>query len=481
MSFFVLLLFPVLHPHAHGDRLSVGIWAKGDAERAASFWMPTVDYLNRALPGHSFTVHALPPEDLIDGIRRGELDFAVVDPGLWLRLAPQDNATVLATALTRFHKERYARAAGALLVLNERTDIRTPLDLRGKRIVSTARNSLRDWISVEREFSQVGMRPPNDCRDITFVGDAETAVMEVLNGRADAVAVRAGTLEQMQAEGLAAPGQFRALGFEHVGPEAPACAIPVVSSTRTYPDCLFVASRRTSLDTGRIVAAALLSMPGTDDATDRPTLDGWTIPLSDLSIHQCFQDLRLHPYERFGETSFISVVRQYMYWFIAAGVAFIVLIAIDIYVSMLNRALTAEIEERKRAEAALRESVLRFENIATCSSDWIWETNVSGHFTYSSSIVQQMLGYRTEEIVGMHHFELFATAEKERLRAEGQPTLSSGKRVFRERYRMRTKDGRVVIHETTAEPVRNGNGELVGYRGVSRDITDQVRFVRLRV
>ena len=92
-----------------------------------------------------------------------------------------------------------------------------------------------------------------------------------------------------------------------------------------------------------------------------------------------------------------------------------------------------------------------------------------------------MLGYRTEEIVGMHHFELFATAEKERLRAEGQPTLSSGKRVFRERYRMRTKDGRVVIHETTAEPVRNGNGELVGYRGVSRDITDQVRFVRLRV
>lgn len=211
MSFFVLLLFPVLHPHAHGDRLSVGIWAKGDAERAASFWMPTVDYLNRALPGHSFTVHALPAEDLIDGIRRGELDFAVVDPGLWLRLAPQDNATVLATALTRFHKERYARAAGALLVLNERTDIRTPLDLRGKRIVSTARNSLRDWISVEREFSQVGMRPPNDCRDITFVGDAETAVMEVLNGRADAVAVRAGTLEQMQAEALPPRDSFERL------------------------------------------------------------------------------------------------------------------------------------------------------------------------------------------------------------------------------------------------------------------------------
>ncbi len=478
----LILLGLALPFGACAESLRIGVWAKGDAERAAANWAPTVEHLNRALPQHQFTLLAVSCEDLLGGLKRGDLDFAILEPGLWLQLGELDNATVLATALSRFQKTRYAGSAGAILVAADRVDLRSPRDLRGQRLVSSDRRALRDWISVERELNQVGLHPSRDCREVAFVGDAEAAVAELVGGRADAAAVRAGTLERMEAAGIVAPKQLRALSFEHVGPEAPARALPVTSSTRTYPDCLFVAGRRTSLDLGHVVAAALLSMPGAPErTTDRPMLDGWTIPLSDLPIHECFQELRLHPYERFGEVTLAQVVRQYMYWFIAAGIAFIVLIAIDIYVTMLNRALAAEIEERKRAEAALRESVLRFEHIATCSSDWIWETNAQGLYTYSSTIVQQMLGYRADEIVGMHHFELFATAEKERLRTEGQPTLSSGNRVFRERYRMRTKDGRVVIHETTAEPVRNEHGELVGYRGVSRDITDQVRFVRLRM
>jgi len=124
--------------------------------------------------------------------------------------------------------------------------------------------------------------------------------------------------------------------------------------------------------------------------------------------------------------------------------------------------------------------VTRFENIASCSADWIWETDADGRYTYSSSIVQQMLGYAPDEVVGKHHADLFARAERERLRTEGQFTLGAGARLFRERYRLLTKDGRVVIHETTAEPVINGDGHCIGYRGVNRDVTSQVRFVRLR-
>jgi PAS domain S-box-containing protein len=216
------------------------------------------------------------------------------------------------------------------------------------------------------------------------------------------------------------------------------------------------------------------------EIVDRPHFVGWTFPRSDLAVHECLQELRLPPYEHFGEISFVEVIRQYMYWFIGAGTLMILMLLVTLYVTALNRALAAEIIERKRAEAALRVSVERFEHIASCSADWIWESDAASCFTYSSSIVEQMLGYRADEIIGKSHFELFSTAEKERLTTLGQKGLGTGARIFRERFRLLTKDGRVVIQETTAEPIIDSSGQFAGYRGVNRDITNQVRFVRLR-
>ncbi len=162
------------------------------------------------------------------------------------------------------------------------------------------------------------------------------------------------------------------------------------------------------------------------------------------------------------------------------GVAVVVLALITAYVTMLNRKLAAEIVERKRVEAALRESVTRFEHLASCSADWIWETDANGIFTYSSPLVEQMLGYKSDEVIGKHQFEFFATAEKDRMRAVGRTTLGGGAPVFREQLRLITRDGRVSIQECTAEPILDGQGQLSGYRGVNRDVTSQVRFVQFR-
>ena len=186
---------------ACAESLRIGVWAKGDAERAAAHWAPTVEHLNRALPQHQFTLLAVSCEDLLGGLKRGDLDFAILEPGLWLQLGELDNATVLATALSRFQKTRYAGSAGAILVAADRVDLRSPRDLRGQRLVSSDRRALRDWISVERELNQVGLHPSRDCREVAFVGDAEAAVAELVGGRADAAAVRAGTLDRRAAEG----------------------------------------------------------------------------------------------------------------------------------------------------------------------------------------------------------------------------------------------------------------------------------------
>jgi PAS domain-containing protein len=55
--------------------------------------------------------------------------------------------------------------------------------------------------------------------------------------------------------------------------------------------------------------------------------------------------------------------------------------------------------EREGLMKSLRESKERFRNLLETTSDWIWETNADGKYTYSSPRVYDLLGYQPEEIL----------------------------------------------------------------------------------
>jgi PAS domain-containing protein len=72
---------------------------------------------------------------------------------------------------------------------------------------------------------------------------------------------------------------------------------------------------------------------------------------------------------------------------------------------------TAELErkitEHKLAKKELRRSKERFQLLVESSSDWwIWEVDRNGMYTYVSPKVEDMLGYKPEEVVGKTPFDL---------------------------------------------------------------------------
>jgi PAS domain S-box-containing protein len=56
-----------------------------------------------------------------------------------------------------------------------------------------------------------------------------------------------------------------------------------------------------------------------------------------------------------------------------------------------------DITARKQAEEALRKSEQRFRDITENTSEWIWEVDAEGKYTYSSPMVKHLLGYEPEE------------------------------------------------------------------------------------
>ena len=61
----------------------------------------------------------------------------------------------------------------------------------------------------------------------------------------------------------------------------------------------------------------------------------------------------------------------------------------------------------RQAAAALRESEQRFRDITENAAEWVWEVDSQGKYTYSSQVVEQLLGYKPEEILGTYFYDSF--------------------------------------------------------------------------
>ncbi len=136
-----------------------------------------------------------------------------------------------------------------------------------------------------------------------------------------------------------------------------------------------------------------------------------------------------------------------------------------------------DITERKRMEDALRKSEKRFRQVAENAKEWIWEIDVEGVYTYASPVVENILGYQVEEILGKKHFyDLFHPDDAEFLKARSLEILRR-KDVFSEfQARNVRKDGTVVWLLRSGVPVLDENHQLLGYRGADVDITERMRI-----
>lgn len=137
--------------------------------------------------------------------------------------------------------------------------------------------------------------------------------------------------------------------------------------------------------------------------------------------------------------------------------------------------LRAENTERRRAQKALRESEARFRNLVESTSDFIWEIDANGVYTYVSPQVEQLLGYTAEEVTGKTPFDLMPPEEATRIAAWYAQISAQRQPIVALENVNRHKNGQRVILETAGVPFFGAGDEFLGYRGIDRDITGRKR------
>ncbi|MBD2200843.1 MULTISPECIES: PAS domain S-box protein [Calothrix] len=140
--------------------------------------------------------------------------------------------------------------------------------------------------------------------------------------------------------------------------------------------------------------------------------------------------------------------------------------------ALQNQTLEQEVARRT---AELQQSENRFRNLVETSSDWVWEVNESGVYTYVSPQIINILGYYPEEVLGKTPFDLMPPQEAERVLNEFMKFVSVQAPFQCLENTNCHKDGRLIILETSAVPIFDADGQFRGYRGMDRDITARKR------
>ena len=136
--------------------------------------------------------------------------------------------------------------------------------------------------------------------------------------------------------------------------------------------------------------------------------------------------------------------------------------------------------ERSQAATKLRDSEALHRLLTEDVTDVVWKQDKNNHFTYISPADERLRGYTADEVVGRHVFELMTDdgialikgAIKQRQADDQKQAKSGTSRLILQEH---CKDGSLIWVEVLSTPERDEHGNITGYHGISRDITERRR------
>lgn len=146
----------------------------------------------------------------------------------------------------------------------------------------------------------------------------------------------------------------------------------------------------------------------------------------------------------------------------------------DVNSKILLRAMQYAIK-RKAAEIALRESEARFRSIVETTHEWIWATDKDGKYTYTNPSIKHILGCEPSDIIGKSIFTLVHEKDIPKLKKNlfqaqlNRQQVGWTNLVLRRQHQ--NQNYRYL--ESNCVPIIDIKGEIIGFRGCDRDITER--------
>ncbi len=134
-----------------------------------------------------------------------------------------------------------------------------------------------------------------------------------------------------------------------------------------------------------------------------------------------------------------------------------------------------DVTESKRAEEAMRESKEKFQALVESTSDFIWEVDTHGRYTYCSPQIKELWGYEPQEMIGKTPFDQMKPEDREQTLKAFRALTETPRPVKRMQVGSIDSRGRDISLDISVVPIWDNHQRLCGFRGISRDITERKR------
>ena len=140
--------------------------------------------------------------------------------------------------------------------------------------------------------------------------------------------------------------------------------------------------------------------------------------------------------------------------------------------------IATDITDRKRDEEILRTSEENYRFMTENVSDVLWQTTLDMRLTYISGAEKRLRGYDPEEVIGKPASSFLTAESKARLKEQAlaRKTLhEQGVGLESDTLELQSfrKDGSLIWIEVVSSPVYGADGTIIGFQGVTRNITDR--------
>ena len=347
-----LILLAFLAPAAAEQPVRIGVLSYRPVAQTLQQWAPTAEYLSRSIPGHVFQVLPMNYPDLDRAVKEGQLDFVLTNPDHFVLLRNQTSLAPILTIMPLANDHPVTSFGGVIVTRSTRQDINRLEDLAGRSVAAPSEESLGGNLMQLWELYRRGIAFPH----IHYLGmPHDLSVQAVMSGSADAAFVRTGVLE-----GLVREGRLKATEFKVINAQ-PDGDFPQLLSTALYPEWPFCSARKTPEDLVKSVSMALLSLEPSDPAAKAGGYFGFSPPGDYSAVEAVMLRLRVHP-GPLAQFDLRDVIAKYSVVLVASLIALVlVMAAVAIYLTIVNRASTKLLKERDAAQLALRDNIRQLE------------------------------------------------------------------------------------------------------------------------
>jgi PAS domain S-box-containing protein len=127
----------------------------------------------------------------------------------------------------------------------------------------------------------------------------------------------------------------------------------------------------------------------------------------------------------------------------------------------------------------LKSSEAKYRFLTENSADIVWHLDKNLRFTYVSPADKKIRGYEQEEVIGLSIWDILTPDGKiilEKIFAEKERNNIPKNQPTRYELPLICKNGSSMWCEVNVNPITDEGGEVIGYNGITRDITERKRF-----